>query len=68
MAVTREDRLKALVDLKAFVQRMRAVARADPGIFSGELLRLADDIADDAARLEAELIEAGYQTKAADTA
>jgi hypothetical protein len=55
----RNDRIEILNYLKQTVKRMREIAQADPGQFGDAIRKLADDIAVDAAELEAELIEAG---------
>ena len=60
MSVVRNDRLEILEYLKRSVRRMRELAAQNPGKFAEEMLAVADDIADDVARLEGELIEAGH--------
>ncbi|HEX4194754.1 MAG TPA: hypothetical protein VHY80_16725 [Stellaceae bacterium] len=54
------DRIEILNYLKQSVKRMRELAQADPSPFGEALRTLADEIAVDTAKLEAELVEAGY--------
>jgi len=56
------DRVGILDYLKNSVQRMRERAEHDAGQLGDTLRQAADDIAADIAKLEAELIAAGYIT------
>jgi len=60
MSVVRNDRLEVLEYLKRSVGRMRRLAAEHPGRFAEELLAVADEIAEDVARLEGELAAAGH--------
>jgi hypothetical protein len=48
-----------LEHLKKSVERMREMTKVSPGAFGTELLEIADQIANDATVLEAELIISG---------
>ena len=59
----RTDRREELQYLKRSVQRLRELAPSNPAKIESQLLHIADELADEAAALEAELIEAGYIPK-----
>jgi hypothetical protein len=65
MSGLRYDRIEILNYLKQSVKRMREIADGDPGQFGEAMRKLADDIALDTAKLEEELIEAGYLPRSA---
>ena len=54
------DRVAVLDYLKQSVDRMRDLAKAGSDKLSTDMLAIADQIADDAAKLEAELIAVGH--------
>ena len=60
MAVIRNDRVEILEYLKGSVQRLRDRAITNPSACGTELLPIVEQLAEDAATLEAELIKAGY--------
>jgi hypothetical protein len=53
------DRREELEYLKRSVQRLRELAPSNPAKIGSQLLQIADELAYEAAELEAELIEAG---------
>lgn len=59
------DRVAVLEYLKRSIERMRELAKVGSDKLSTDMLVIADQIAADAARLEAELIAAGYLPKPA---
>jgi hypothetical protein len=59
------DRIAVLDYLKQSVERMREFAKAGSDTLSSEMQAIADQIAIDAAKLEADLIEVGYLPRAA---
>ena len=61
------DRREELEYLKRSVQRLRELAPSNPAKIGLQLLQIADDLADEAAELEAELIEAGHIPKSKDS-
>jgi hypothetical protein len=58
------DRVAVFDYIKQSVERMREMAKASSDKFSSELLAIADQIAEDAGKLEAELIASGYLPEA----
>jgi hypothetical protein len=56
----RNEKVEALKYLKGSIQRIRELATANPGKIGTQMLVIADDIANDMTKLEAELVEAGY--------
>jgi len=58
--VAQTDRREELEYLKRSVRRLRELAPSNPAKIGSQLLQIADELADEAATLEAELIEAGY--------
>ena len=52
-------RLEVLAFLQESATRLRQMARERPCSISANMIKIADDIARDAARLEAELVDAG---------
>ena len=60
MRLVRNDPVQVLEYLKRSVERMREITRANPAKWGSEMLKVADQIAADAERLEAELRAAGY--------
>ena len=54
------DRREELEYLNRSVQRLRELAPSNPAKIGSRLLQIADELAVEAAELEAELIEAGY--------
>ena len=54
------DRIAVLDYLKQSIERMRQLAQAISDRIGSEILAVADQIADDAAKLEAELIAVGH--------
>lgn len=54
------DRVAVLEYIKQSVDRMRELAKAGSDKLSADMLAIADQIADDAAHLEAELIAVGH--------
>lgn len=54
------DRVAVLNYIKRSVERLRDLAKAKSDNLSSEMLAIADQISADAAKLEAELIAAGY--------
>jgi HEPN domain-containing protein len=54
------DRFAVLDYIKQSVERLRDLARANSDKLHSEMLALADQLAENAANLEAEMIEAGY--------
>lgn len=59
------DRVAVLEYIKQSVERLRDLAKANTDKLSADMLAIADKIAGDAAKLEAELVAAGYLPKAA---
>ena len=59
------DRLAVLNYLKEALMRMREIATGHPGEFGASMLLVADRIANDTAKMEAELVAVGYLPKAA---
>jgi hypothetical protein len=59
------DRVAVLDYLKEAIERLRHRALAGSDNLTADILEVADDLARDAAALEAELIEAGYILKPA---
>lgn len=68
MSVVRSDYVETLEYLKRSVQRMRGTAWTLPDNSRVEMLRLAGQIAADTAKLESELIAAGYLPMASNVA
>lgn len=62
----RTDRREELEYLKRSVQRLRELAPSNPEKIGAQLLHIADELAEEAAELEAELIESGYIPKSED--
>jgi hypothetical protein len=60
----RTDRREELDYLKRSVQRLRELAPSNPAKIGAQLLHIADELAEEAAALEAELVEAGLIPKA----
>jgi hypothetical protein len=56
-------RLQVLQFLRDSERRMREIAAQHPSAITPDLLRIANEIAADSAKLEAELIEAGLIAK-----
>lgn len=54
------DRVAVLDYIRRSVERLRGLAKAKSDNLSSEMLAIADQISADAAKLEAELIAAGY--------
>ena len=54
------DRIAVLDYLKQSIERIRQLAKASSDKLSADMLAVADQIADDAAKLEAELIAVGH--------
>jgi hypothetical protein len=52
-------RLDVLAFLQESASKLRQMARERPSSISPEMMRIADDIAHEASRLEAELMDAG---------
>lgn len=61
------DRREELEYLNRSVQRLRELAPSNPAKIGSRLLQIADELAVEAAELEAELIEAGYIPNSKDT-
>ena len=59
----RTDRREELEYLKRSVQRLRELAPSNPAKIGAQLLYIADELAEEATALEAELVEAGYILK-----
>ncbi|HWE72859.1 MAG TPA: hypothetical protein VG328_06845 [Stellaceae bacterium] len=60
MSGPRNDRIEILNYLKQSVKRMREFAQTDTGQLGEEMRELANEIVQDTAKLEAELVEAVY--------
>jgi hypothetical protein len=60
MSVVTYDRIEILEYLKESVQRVRETAWMQPIESRAKILHIADQIADDTAQLESELVAAGY--------
>jgi hypothetical protein len=56
----RNESIEVLKYLRGSIQRIRELAAANPGTMGTQMQFLADEIADDTTKLEAELVEAGY--------
>ena len=54
------DRREELDYLKRSVQRLRELAPSNPAKIGAQLLHIANELAEEAAALEAELVAAGY--------
>ena len=65
MGVSRNERIEILEYLKQSIHRMRETAWAQPDKLHAEILETADLIAGDTAKLEDQMIDAGYVPKAA---
>ncbi len=63
VSVLWNERIEILDYLKKSVIRIHALAAAEPGKFGDEIMQVADQVEGDAAKLEAELIAAGYIQK-----
>ena len=64
--VARNDRREELDYLKRSVDRLRELAPSNPAKIGVQLLRIADELAAEAAALEAEISEAGSIATMAD--
>lgn len=54
------DRVAMLECIKQSVERLRELAKVNPNKFGADALAIADQVAEDALKLETELIAAGY--------
>jgi predicted nucleic acid-binding protein len=55
-----DGRVELLEYIQRVADRIRALARTNPSDIGSQVLAIADQIAEEAAGLEADLIEAGY--------
>jgi hypothetical protein len=67
MGIIKNERVEILEYLKQSIQRMRETARAHPDKLRAQILETADRIAEDTAKLEHQMIEAGYVPEAANS-